>query len=57
MQLNNMMAKGFKATHDETLINYMHKQIANLLQNESLCFIEPEETRYQDEYKIKLRKQ
>ena len=53
MQLNTMLAKAVKCSYDPTLVDYMSKEIVKIIDNDQICFIEPES---ENEYKAKLRK-
>ena len=53
--MNNLIAKSVRATYDVQLTTYMQEEIEKILENDQICFIEPESPVY-DEYKVNLRK-
>ena len=55
--LNNMVAKGIRASHDLSLIQVMQSELQKILENDQICFIEPVEGAGSEEYKSKLREQ
>ena len=42
LHLNNLFAKGVRAQNDLPLISYMQDEIQNILENDNICFVEPE---------------
>ena len=42
LHMNNMVAKGVRATHDETLKSYMKNELQKILENDQICFVQPE---------------
>lgn len=42
LHINNMIAKGIRAMHDITLMAYMQEELQKILENDQICFVEPE---------------
>ena len=55
--MNNMLAKGVRAAHDLSLIQHMQSELQKILENDQICFLEPEEGAGSQEYKSKLRQE
>ena len=52
MHLNTMIAKAVKCSYDPSLVEYMSNEIVKVIDNDQICFLEPES---ENEYKQKLR--
>lgn len=55
--MNNMLAKGIRAAHDLSLIQHMQSELQKILENDQICFLEPEEGAGSQEHKSKLRQE
>ena len=53
--MNNLLAKGVRAGHDPSLRQHMESELQKIIENDQICFIEPEEGAGSQEYKSKLR--
>lgn len=53
--MNNMLAKGIRAAHDLSLIQHMQTELQKILENDQICFIEPDDGAGSVQYKSKLR--
>jgi len=53
--MNNMVAKGVRTAHDLSLVQHMQSELQKILENDQICFLEPEEGPGSPDYKNKLR--
>ena len=42
LHLNSMVAKGIRSMHDLQLITFMQNEIYKILENDQICFVEPD---------------